>query len=116
MILSGILLYFLDRLFFFVVTADAFVLPLNTTFGLFSLTSILVMLVVDVVFIKNKDVVGMTFLLVTSIKVIALVIVAKYYHILEENTLEKWHFFALFLIFLFLETLLTGLRLNKTKF
>ena len=116
--LVGSLLYILNKLIIevFKITTNTFVLPYTFTFGMLLIASTIVMLVVDIVFIKNKDVVGMTFLFVTSVKVVALVIIAKSFQILENNPIEKWYFFILFMLFLSLETLLTALRLNKTKF
>ena len=114
----GCIIYLFNRLLFVVldISSDNFVLSLENTFLLLLGASVLVMTIVNVIFIKNKDIVGMSFLLITSAKVVFLVVIAKTQHILESNALEKWHFFSLFAIFLFLETYLTGCRLNKTKF
>lgn len=114
----GILFYVIQKMAFvtFGVDTNSFRLSLEKTYALMLLLSVMILTILNVVFQKNKDVVGMTFLLITTIKVIVVAIIGKAYIIPGGNLIEKWNFFGLFVLFLFLETYITGKRLNNTKF
>ncbi|MGH2665308.1 hypothetical protein [Flavobacterium sp.] len=65
---------------------------------------------------KNLDIVGNTFLLVTSVKMVACYILGRpILNMTQENALEKWNFFGLFVLFLVLETIFTIVILNKKE-
>jgi len=114
----GVLLYVIQKMAFGILGIDTtnFRLSLEKTNALLLLLSVLILTVLNVVFQKNKDVVGMTFLLITTSKVVVIAIIGKAYIIPGGNTVEKWNFFGLFVLFLFFETYITGKRLNNTKF
>jgi hypothetical protein len=114
----GVLLYVIQKMAFVTLGIDTtnFRLSLEKTYALLLLLSVIILTILNVVFQKNKDVVGMTFLLITTIKVIVISIIGKAYIIPGGNPVEKWNFFGLFVLFLFLETYITGKRLNNTKF
>jgi glucose uptake protein GlcU len=64
---------------------------------------------------KNLDVVGYTFLLLTTIKMVVCYITSNSF-LNQPNTnkpIEKWNFFTLFFIFLIVETIFTIRLLNK---
>lgn len=65
---------------------------------------------------KNFDNVGMTFLVITSVKMaISFFIVRPILNSSEENTIEKANFFFIFILFLAIETLITIRLLNKNQ-
>ncbi|GAA4761691.1 hypothetical protein GCM10023230_08650 [Flavobacterium hankyongi] len=72
--------------------------------------------IIEAIFIKNKEVVGMSFMLITTIKTIAVGIVGKVYILSQNITFEKWNYFTLFILYLLFETIVIGRRLNKTVF
>lgn len=114
----GVALYTIQKMVFVTLGIDTtnFRLSLEKTYGLMLALSLIIMTVLNLVFQKNKDIVGMTFLLITSIKVVIITIIGKTYVLTEENPIEKWNYFGLFVLFLFFETYLTAKRLNNTTF
>ena len=78
--------------------------------------SVGIMLILNAVFRKNKDVVGMTFLLLTSIKVSLIYFIGSLFILEEANQIEKWNFYGLFVFYLALETIFSAGRLNRTSF
>ncbi len=117
-IFLGVFSYIVQKMIFKLVPIDTseFNFSLEKTYSLLLFLSVIIMGILDFVFQKNKDIVGMTFLFITSVKVVAITIIGKTVLKVEENTLEKWNYFGLFLLFLFFETLITARRLNATKF
>ncbi len=79
---------------------------------IFASFSFFIFLILKKVKQKNLDIVGYAFLLITSIKMIACYVIVR--PILEkEPTIEKLNFFILFIIYLFLETIITIKLLNE---
>lgn len=103
----------LEKLFNF---PDLILLPLSFIFIFFGSMSVALFAIIDVVFIKNKEVVGMSFMLITTIKTIAIGIIGKIYILNQNINFEKWNYFVLFIVYLFFETIIIGRRLNKTVF
>lgn len=65
---------------------------------------------------KNFDNVGMTFLVITSVKMaVSYFIVRPILNSPLENTIEKANFFFIFILFLTIETLITIRLLNKKQ-
>jgi hypothetical protein len=65
---------------------------------------------------KNFDSTGMTFLVCTSIKMaVSYFILRPILNSSSENTIEKVNFFAVFILFLAIETLITIRLLNKNQ-
>ncbi|WP_395060419.1 hypothetical protein [Flavobacterium sp.] len=83
-------------------------------FGIFSITIELVLIKIKE---KNLDIVGNVFLLLTLIKMMVCYVFGS--SILkqtnEHNSIQKWNFLILFLIFLTIETVLTIIMLNKKE-
>lgn len=103
----------LDKLFNF---PDLILLPLSFIFLFFGTMSVALFAIIDAVFIKNKEVVGMSFMLITTIKTIAIGIIGKIYILNQNINFEKWNYFVLFIVYLLFETIIIGRRLNKTIF
>ena len=84
---------------------------LHVFFTAFSIITLVVLLKIKQI---NIDIVGNTFLLLSSFKMILAYLLVK--PILNNSssnaTVEKWHFFSIFIFFLLLETLLVAYLLN----
>ena len=84
---------------------------LHVFFVAFSIITLVVLLKIKQI---NIDIVGNTFLLLSSFKMILAYLLVK--PILNNSssnaTVEKWHFFSIFIFFLLLETLLVAYLLN----
>jgi cellulose synthase/poly-beta-1,6-N-acetylglucosamine synthase-like glycosyltransferase len=82
-------------------------------YGLFFILALLVLGVVQKTAKKNFDSTGMVFMIASSIKMgIAYFLVRPILHV-QPNKIEKINFFAVFVLFLLLETLFTAKILNK---
>ena len=84
--------------------------------GLFFIFSILTMVLLTIlvaVMKKNFDQIGMVFLILTSVKMVAAFFIGKSIIYAPENQLEKINFYGIFAYFLLLETILTSYLLNK---
>jgi len=114
----GIVVYIIQKVAFLLIGINTsnYQLSVEKTYAIMIVLSVIIMTVLNLVFQKNKDVVGMTFLLITSIKVIIITSIGKAYVLIEENPIEKWNYFGLFVLFLFFETYITAKRLNNTTF
>ncbi len=81
-------------------------------FGAFSVIIVFILIKIRA---KDLDIVGNSFLLLTSLKMIVCYIIGS--SILKSTTtedfIEKWNFFTLFIVFLLTETIVTILLLNK---
>ncbi len=89
---------------------------LAQSYLLFSLGSVLVLTVVHIVYERNKDIVGMSFLLVTMVKFILAGIIGRPLWSGDGGSrMAQWNFLALFLLFLAIETVLTIRILNKKQ-
>jgi len=87
---------------------------LNQLYLFFTTFSIAIVLILIKVKAKNLDIVGNTFLLLTSIKMMVCYAFGRPI-IKQENldySLEKWNFFTLFILFLLFETAFTIYLLN----
>lgn len=80
-------------------------------FGTFSIVILVTLIKVKQ---KNIDIVGNVFLLLTTIKMIVSYILARpILNLTANNTIQKWQFFILFLLFLIAETVFTIYLLNS---
>ena len=102
---------------FFKYNENGFIYSLEQLYLFFGLFSITIELILIRVKEKNIDIVGNVFLLLTLIKM--MVCFAFGSSILKqgikENSLQKWNFLILFLVFLTIETVLTIIMLNKKE-
>lgn len=114
----GLAVYAVQKILFGILEVDttSFRLSLEIIHGIMLGLSVIIMTILNVVFVKNKDVVGMTFLLITSIKVGLIYFIGSYFILDSGNPIEKWNFYGLFVMYLGLETIFTAKRLNRTNF
>ena len=92
---------------------EGFYYSIPQLYGMFFILAAVVLAVVQKSAKKNFDSTGMVFMIATSIKAgIAYFLVRPLLH-LQPNKIEKINFFAVFVLFLLLETLFTAKILNK---
>lgn len=93
---------------------DGFHYSLEALYAVFTLFTIIILTILLFVKDKNLDQVGMTFLLITSVKMgICFFIVRPVLIASNENLVEKINFFMIFILFLAIETIITIRLLNK---
>jgi hypothetical protein len=111
--------YGLHELLFFVLNINThnFVYSLKALYVWFTLFTLLVVFVLLLVKRKSLDNVGMSFLLVTSVKMLFCYLILR--PVLKaatlQNSAEKINFFALFIFFLLMETLFTIRLVNEKQ-
>lgn len=89
---------------------------LETIYAICCAFSVVILVTLLIVNSKNKDVVGLTFLLITSIKAgIILFVFSDIIGSSNKNTVERINFFVVFILFLTIETLITIRLLNKKQ-
>jgi hypothetical protein len=119
-ILLALLLFFANILFLksthFNANFEEYQVSLKFIYLIFTLFSIAILITLIIVNQKNKDVVGMTFMLTTTFKtILCYVIFSKIVSSNNENTVERINFFVVFVLFLTIETLITIRLLNKKQ-
>ncbi|MFT7350720.1 MAG: hypothetical protein ACI9XR_000436 [Flavobacterium sp.] len=93
-----------------------YLFPLEQIFITFSILAIIVLFVLHIVEKKNKDIVGMVFLIASSIQIgVLYFIFRKVISSSNLNTIERINFFVLFFLFLTFETLIIIQLLNKKQ-
>jgi uncharacterized membrane protein YjgN (DUF898 family) len=111
--------YILHKVIFYSFNIDdtAFHYSIEALYLLFSVLSVVVLVVLLKVKERSFDNVGMSFLLSTSIKmVVCYLILRPVLQASGENSgIEKKNFFAMFILFLAMETILTIRILNKNQ-
>ncbi|MEO8234814.1 MAG: hypothetical protein ABI549_05315 [Flavobacterium sp.] len=113
------IIYFVHKTIFsiFKINENNFIYSLEQLYLFFGLFSIAIELILIRVKEKNIDIVGNVFLLLTLIKMMICFVFGS--SILkqetENNSLQKWNFLILFLVFLTIETVLTIIILNKKE-
>lgn len=89
---------------------------LETIYTVLCVFSIIILVILLIVNSRNKDVVGLTYLLITSIKAgILFFIFSDIISSSNKNTVERINFFIVFILFLAIETLITIRLLNKKQ-
>lgn len=89
---------------------------LEKVFLFFTVSMVLISIVSQIVYTKNKDIVGLVFMSTTSIKVILTYLVFKSVISTDnQNTTDRIYFFCIFLFYLALETISTIQLLNKKQ-
>jgi hypothetical protein len=87
---------------------------LEALYGMFFLFTIIILILLLVVKKRSLDYVGMSFLLITSVKMgIAFFIARPILIGVNHNLVEKINFFVIFILFLAIETIITIRLLNK---
>lgn len=89
---------------------------LETIYTVLCVFSVIILVTLLIVNSRNKDVVGLTYLLITSIKAgILFFIFSDIISSSNKNTVERINFFIVFILFLAIETLITIRLLNKKQ-
>lgn len=89
---------------------------LETIYTVLCVFSVIILVTLLIVNSRNKDVVGLTYLLITSIKAgIIFFIFSGIISSSNKNTVERINFFIVFILFLAIETLITIRLLNKKQ-
>jgi hypothetical protein len=89
---------------------------LETIYTVLCIFSVIILVILLIVNSRNKDVVGLTYLLITSIKAgIIFFIFSGIISSSNKNTVERINFFIVFILFLAIETLITIRLLNKKQ-
>lgn len=119
-ILLSLLLFFINKLFLentdFKSNFELYQVSLASIYFIFTLFSISILVTLIIVNQKNKDVVGMTFMVMTTFKTILYyVIFSKIITPDNQNSIERINFFVVFILFLIIETLITIRLLNKKQ-
>lgn len=100
---------------FFEFNTSAFRYSLEKLYLFFGAFTIVIVSILIKIRAKDLNIVGNSFLLLTSAKLIVCFIIGR--PILKsvniQNTAEKWNFFALFILFLLIETVVTIILLNR---
>jgi hypothetical protein len=117
LLISAILIYGLHKMafYFFLIDTNSFYYSLETLYGFFLFLSLIVVLILLKINDRNFDQIGMTFLAVTSIKMILSYVALRPVLNLvpTASTIEKNSFFMIFVVFLSIETLITIRILNE---
>lgn len=119
-ILIALVLFFINLFFLenthFNSNFELYQVSLAFIYFIFTLFSIVILITLLIVNQKNKDVVGMTFMLITTFKtILSYVLFSKIITGDNENTIERINFFVVFILFLIIETLITIRLLNKKQ-
>lgn len=120
LLVIAIVLYVLHKLIFFTLlqNADAtFEYSLEILYSFFFISSAAIISILVIIKEKSIDHVGMSFLLITSIKMIVCYMLLRPILSLEtqDSSIEKINFFTLFILFLAIETLSTIRLLNNKQ-
>jgi hypothetical protein len=114
-------LYILHKLLFLVfksqLKTETFYYSLEVLYIFFTTSSMLILFILVKVKERSLDNVGMTFLLITSVKMIfCYIMVRPIFNSLNQNiTIQKINFFTLFILFLAIETIVTIRILNNKQ-
>lgn len=97
------------------VDFSLFIFKLSTLYLIFAVTAIVIISILIVIKSKNLDIVGMCFLILTSVKMIGAYLLVR--PILasgaKEIEVQKMNFFVIFILFLAIETVITIRILNN---
>jgi hypothetical protein len=111
LLISVILIYGLHKtgFYFFLIDTTSFYYSIETLYVFFLFLSLIVVLILLKIKERNFDQIGMTFLAVTSIKMIlSYVALQPVLNLVPPaSTIEKNNFFMIFVVFLAIETLIT---------
>lgn len=119
LLLAIVIVYGVHEGLFFVlkINTQNFIYSLPELYAWFTVFTVLVVFVLLFVKRKSLDNVGMSFLLATSVKMVFCYLLLR--PVLKvathQNTAEKSNFFALFILFLLIETLFTIRLVNEKQ-
>ena len=97
------------------IDTNTFYYKLSTLYSTFTIFSLLIILILIVIKTKNLDIVGMSFLILTSIKMVLSYVMVRPILSMHpsEMSLQKTNFFGIFILFLAIETIITIRILNN---
>jgi len=119
-IVLALVFYFLNKLIlenpYFSTNFKLYQVALGYIYSIFTLFSITILNTLTFVNQKNKDVVGMTFMLITTFKTgLTYFLFTNIVSSNNHNAVERINFFVVFVLFLAIETLITIRLLNKKQ-
>jgi hypothetical protein len=119
-LLLAVALFFINKIVLqsasFSSNFDLFSFSLAFIYCVFTIFSVLILTTLIIVNSRNKDIVGMTFMLMTTVKAgISFFVFSKIIASSNENSVERINFFIVFILFLAIETLITIRLLNKKQ-
>lgn len=119
LLISVIVGYVVHQLifYFFKINTDGFYYSLEKLYGIFFLLSCVIIFILLLIRERNFDQLGMSFLLLTSSKMVVYYLLLKPILNIKHYDIrtEKINFFVLFILFLTIETFVTIRLLNKKQ-
>lgn len=119
LLISVIIAYVVHQLifYFFKINTDGFYYSLEKLYGIFFLLSCVIIFILLLIRERNFDQLGMSFLLLTSSKMIVYYLLLKPILNIKHYDIrtEKINFFVLFILFLTIETVVTIRLLNEKQ-
>ena len=119
LLISVIIAYVVHQLifYFFKINTDGFYYSLEKLYGIFFLLSCVIIFILLLIRERNFDQLGMSFLLLTSSKMVVYYLLLKPILNIKHYDIrtEKINFFVLFILFLTIETVVTIRLLNEKQ-
>jgi len=119
LLISVIVAYVVHQLIFYIfkINDDGFYYSLEKLYGIFLLLSCLIIFILLLIKERNFDQLGMSFLLLTSSKMVVYYLLLKPILNIKHYDIrtEKINFFVLFILFLTIETVVTIRLLNEKQ-
>lgn len=119
LLISVIVAYVVHQLifYFFKINSDGFYYSLEKLYGIFFLLSCVIIFILLLIRERNFDQLGMSFLLLTSSKMVVYYLLLKPILNIKHYDIrtEKINFFLLFILFLTIETVVTIRLLNEKQ-
>lgn len=119
LLISVIIAYVVHQLIFYIfkINSDGFYYSLEKLYGIFFLLSCVIIFILLIIRERNFDQLGMSFLLLTSSKMIVYYLLLKPILNIKHYDIrtEKINFFVLFILFLTIETVVTIRLLNEKQ-
>ena len=119
LLISVIIAYLVHQLIFYIfkIKDDGFYYSLEKLYGIFFLLSGVIIFILLLIKERNFDQLGMSFLLLTSSKMVVYYLLLKPILNIKHYDIrtEKINFFVLFILFLTIETVVTIRLLNEKR-
>lgn len=119
LLISVIVGYVVHKLifYFFNINSAVFYYSLEQLYGIFFMLSLMIILILLKIKERNFDQLGMSFLLLTTSKIVLYYLLLKPILDIKHYDIrtEKMNFFALFILFLTIETVVTIRILNEKQ-
>ncbi len=116
-VIVSVVMFFINGYILSFIHADlaTFYYQLSTLYIVFTISSIVIIGILMFIKSKNLDIVGMSFLVLTSIKMVFCYVLVRPILSLSANemSIQKMNFFVIFILFLAIETIVTIRILNN---